>query len=137
MYIWYFSLNYSQSLMEFSNFLRRLLTDVIKNFLPSWNFWQSQKKRAILKKTELIRSPRLWTVWWHSSYREVRPGEFQSYEFGNNRHILSFKSFFKPQIFGVSDICSEFNWACPTKRYQNRISFIFFKIFFISIWFFA
>ena len=82
---------------------------------------------------------RYWAITWKCFiynvffYNKI----WSSYDFRNNRHILSLKSFFKPQIFWVSDLCSEFNWACPTKRYQNRISFIFFKIFFISIWFFA
>ena len=50
---------------------------------------------------------------------------------------MSFKRLFKRQIFWLSDLYSEFNWACPTKRYQNQISMIFFFLNFVLTYFFA
>ena len=50
---------------------------------------------------------------------------------------MSFKRLFKWPIFWLSDLYSEFNWACPTKRYQNQISMIFFFLNFVLTYFFA
>ena len=50
---------------------------------------------------------------------------------------MSFKRLFKRQIFWLSDLYSEFNWACPMKRYQNQISMIFFFLNFVLTYFFA
>ena len=45
-----------------------------------WQFLTRRKKNhAILIYTERVRSPRVQTFWWHSSNRDVRPGEFQPY----------------------------------------------------------
>ena len=50
---------------------------------------------------------------------------------------MSLKRLFKRQIFWLSDLYSEFNWACPTKRYQNQIFVIFFSLNFVLTYFFA
>ena len=50
---------------------------------------------------------------------------------------MSFKRLFKWPIFWLSDLYTEFNWACPTKRYQNQIFLIFFFLNFVLTYFFA
>ena len=81
MYISYHTLNFSQFSPENFDFFG---TPSYWYFLISsfpWQFLTRRKKpHAISINTERVRSPRVQTFWWHSSNRDVRPGEFQPYE---------------------------------------------------------
>ena len=80
MYISYHTLNFSQFSPENFDFFG---TPSYWYFLISsvqWQFLTRRKKpHAISINTERVRSPRVQTFWWHSSNRDVRPGEFQPY----------------------------------------------------------
>ena len=80
MYISYYTLNFSQFSPENFDFFG---TPSYWYFLISsvqWQFLTRRKKpHAISINTERVRSPRVQTFWWHSSNRDVRPGEFQPY----------------------------------------------------------
>ena len=80
MYISNYTLNYSQFSTKIFDFFG---TPSYWYFLISSVQWQfltrCKKTHAISINTESVRSSRVETFWWHSSNRNVRPGEFQPY----------------------------------------------------------
>ena len=80
MYILYYTGNYSQFSTQNFDFFG---TPSYWYFVISSVQWQfltrCKKPHAISINTERVRSPRVQTFWWHSSNRDVRPGEFQPY----------------------------------------------------------
>ena len=80
MYIWFYTLNYSQFLTENFDFFGT----------PSWKCFYifsarylslKERKRihAFLWKNEPRRTSALHMIWWHSANRDVLPGRFQPY----------------------------------------------------------
>ena len=80
MYIWYFTLNYSQFLTENFNFFG---TPSWKCFYKFSACYLSLKERirirAFLWKNEPRRTSTLYIIWWHSANMDVLPGRFQPY----------------------------------------------------------
>ena len=80
MYIWYYTLNYSQFLIENFYFFGT----------PSWKCFyifsvrspsleRRKRTRAFLSKNEPGRSSTVNMIWWHSASRDVPPEWFQPY----------------------------------------------------------
>ena len=80
MYIWYYTLNYSQFLTENFYFFGT----------PSWKCFyifsvrspsleRRKRTRAFSSKNEPRRSSTVNMIWWHSASRDVPPGWFQPY----------------------------------------------------------
>ena len=80
MYIWYFTLNYSQFLTKNFDFFGTPSWKCFYIFSARYLSLKERKRiRAILWKNEPRRTFDLHMIWWHSANRDVLPGRFQPY----------------------------------------------------------
>ena len=123
MYIWYYTLNYSQFLTKNFHFFGTPSWKRFYIFSARYLSLKERKRiRAFLWKTEPRRTSALHMIWWHSANRDVHPGRFQPYdpfrilcrivfldhleirerswsEFdGSQKHVLSLHFFFSVKV---------------------------------------
>ena len=80
MYIWYYTLNYSQFLTENFDFFGTPSWKCFYIFSARYLSLKERKRiRAFLWKNEPRRTSALHMIWWHSANRDVLPGRFQPY----------------------------------------------------------
>ena len=77
MYIWYYTLNYSQFFTKNFDFFGTLSWKCFYIFLVRYLTLKERKRiRAFLWKNEPRRMSDLHMIWWHSANRDVFPGRF-------------------------------------------------------------
>ena len=83
MYIWYYTLNYSQFLTKNFDFFGTPSLKCFYIFSARYLSLKERKRiRAFLWKNEPRRTSALHMIWWHSANRDVLPGRFQPYVLG-------------------------------------------------------
>ena len=80
MYIWFYTLNYSQFLTENFDFFGTPSWKCFYIFSARYLSLKERKRiRAFFWKNEPRRTSALHMIWWHSANRDVLPGWFQPY----------------------------------------------------------